>query len=159
MTYCCVNWICEFISISQIIRRAPTQYYRSFLYTETDDNDLTYFILHHLGVIRKAVEELYAYIDRKTEEIRSLESNIQAIGYLNHRQRALISRALRHPNETYTIRSHRASHNVVYQTARNDLQDLANSGLLNTHKVGRMWVFSPATDIEQTLRNMKHLAK
>ena len=152
-------WICEFISISQIIRRAPTQYYRSFLYTETDDNDLTYFILHHLGIIRKAVEELYAYIDRKTEETRLLVSKIQAIDYLNHRQRALISRALRHPNETFTIESHRVSHNVVHQTARTDLQSLAESGLLDARKHGRTWVFKPAAELEKKLRKLKDPAK
>lgn len=32
----------EFISISNILRKAPVKYGRSFLYTETDDNDLTY---------------------------------------------------------------------------------------------------------------------
>ena len=42
-------WLFEFISISQIIRKAPIKYGRAFLYTETDDNDLTYFILYHLA--------------------------------------------------------------------------------------------------------------
>jgi Fic family protein len=41
-------WLCEYLAISQIIRKAPTRYYRAFLYTETDENDLTYFILYHL---------------------------------------------------------------------------------------------------------------
>lgn len=38
-------WLFEFISISHILRKAPIKYARSFLYTETDDNDLTYFIV------------------------------------------------------------------------------------------------------------------
>jgi Fic family protein len=33
-------WVCEFISISHVIRRAPVKYANAFLYTETDDNDL-----------------------------------------------------------------------------------------------------------------------
>ena len=37
-------WLFEFVSISQIILKAPVKYGRAFLYTETDDNDLTYFI-------------------------------------------------------------------------------------------------------------------
>jgi Fic family protein len=36
-------WLCEYLSISRILRRAPGKYGRSFLYTEADDNDLTYF--------------------------------------------------------------------------------------------------------------------
>ena len=45
-------WLFEFISNSHILRQAPAQYRRSFLYTETDDNDLTYFIVAQSKVIR-----------------------------------------------------------------------------------------------------------
>ena len=40
----------EFASISSVLTNAPGQYARSFLHTETDDNDLTYFIEHQLDV-------------------------------------------------------------------------------------------------------------
>src|SRR5258708_3942640 len=39
-------WLAEYLTISTILRKAPLQYSRSFLYTESDDNDLTYFLLH-----------------------------------------------------------------------------------------------------------------
>ena len=51
-------WLCEFISISHLILKAPAKYERAFLYTETDDNDLTYFVIYHLELIRRAVDEL-----------------------------------------------------------------------------------------------------
>lgn len=38
-------WLFEFISISSVINRARGKYELSFLYAETDDNDLTYFLL------------------------------------------------------------------------------------------------------------------
>lgn len=60
-------WLTEYISISEIMHRAPVQYYRAFLYTETDENDLTYFILYHLQTVDRAIQELHAYIHRKTE--------------------------------------------------------------------------------------------
>ena len=69
-------WLFEFISISAIIRKAPVKYGRSFLYTETDENDLTYFIVTQAKVIQKAIEELHAYIDRKILEMQELESQI-----------------------------------------------------------------------------------
>ena len=52
-------WLFEFVSISQIIVKAPAKYARAFLYTETDDNDLTYFVIYHLEVIRQAIKALY----------------------------------------------------------------------------------------------------
>ena len=45
-------WPYEFVSISEILRKAPVRYGRAFLYTETDDNDLTYFVLYHLDVLQ-----------------------------------------------------------------------------------------------------------
>ena len=50
---------------------------------------------------------------------------MKALDLFNHRQIALVRHALKHPGHRYTIASHRRSHNVVYQTARSDLLDLA----------------------------------
>ncbi len=147
-------WLFEFISISQIIRKAPAKYGRAFLYTETDDNDLTYFIIYHLDVIRRAIKELHEYIKRKTEKLQTIERELRGIVVLNHRQRALISHALRHPHQLYTIKSHQTSHNVVYQTSRLDLFDLELRGLLKCHKVGRMWHFTPVDELEERLAKL-----
>jgi Fic family protein len=144
-------WLFEFISISQIIRKAPIKYGRAFLYTETDDNDLTYFILYHLDVIRRAIKELHEYIKRKTEKLQALERELRGIVVLNHRERSLINHALRHPHQRYTFKSHQTSHNVVYQTARNDLLDLERRGLLISQKIGKTWYFTPVGELEEKL--------
>lgn len=147
-------WLFEFISISQIILNHPAKYGRAFLYTETDDNDLTYFILYHLEVIQRAIKELHEYIERKTEKLQAIEGELRGIAILNHRQRELISHALRHPYQRYTIRSHQMSHNVVYQTSRLDLLDLEERGLLKSQKIGKTWYFMPANDLEERLATL-----
>ena len=119
---------------------------------ETDDNDLTYFILYHLDVIRRAVDQLNEYVKRKTNELQMLERKMRALALLNHRQQALISHAVRNPHQAYTIDSHSLSHKVVYQTARSDLLDLAKRGVLQAKKVGKQWRFTPSPDIEERLR-------
>ncbi len=45
-------WLFEFISISDTLRKAPATYARAFLYTESDENDLTYFLVHQAVVAR-----------------------------------------------------------------------------------------------------------
>ncbi len=135
-------WLFEFISISHILRKAPVAYARSFLYTETDDNDLTYFVVAQAKVINSAIDALHAYIDRKATELRELETQLRALEQFNHRQVALIRHALRHPHQVYTIASHRSSHGVAYQTARTDLLDLAERGVLHQAKQGKKMVFS-----------------
>jgi Fic family protein len=145
-------WLTEYISISEVIYRAPVKYYRAFLYTETDDNDLTYFILYHLQIVKQAVQELHAYINRKTDQVRQLEKQLRLTDNLNHRQRALLSHALRHPDARYTFESHQRSHGVVYETARTDLLTLRDISLLSAQKIGRTWHFSPVSDLERRLQ-------
>ena len=140
-------WLTEFLSISRILRKAPSQYARSFLLTETDENDLTYFLLYHLRVVLRAVDDLLAYVERKEREVRDAERLVRSAGRLNHRQLALVSHALRNPDASYTVQSHRRSHGVVYETARSDLLDLAALGLLVQSKIGKAFRFTPAPDL------------
>ena len=148
-------WLFEFISISSILRKAPAAYARSFLYTETDDNDLTYFLIEQIRVIHRAIRELHTYIERKTEEVREIESHMRALDLLNHRQVELIRHALKHPGQRYTIASHQKSHNVAYQTARTDLLRLAECGLLEKWKKGKQMVFTAPEDASDRLRSIE----
>lgn len=147
-------WLCEFISISEIILKGPSKYARAFLYTETDGNDLTYFLLYHLDILKRAFDRLFEYIERKTRERKAVESKLHGLRVLNHRQQALIGHALRHPEYDYTIESHRVSHNVVYETARTDLLDLADRGLVEKRKVAREWHFTPVAELERKLSDL-----
>ena len=147
-------WLFEFISISRIILKGPVQYGRAFLYTETDDNDLTYFLIYHAEVIRRAVIDLHEYLDRRTRKLREVEAELRGMVVLNHRQRDLVSHALRHPGEVYRIDAHQVSHGTVYETARSDLMDLVNRGLFDKVKSGRTWNFLAKPDLEAKLRQV-----
>ncbi len=144
-------WITDYLSISRILREGPVRYSRAFSYTETDDNDVTYFILFHLDVIKRAIGELHQYLERKVAEVRELERIIRASDQFNRRQLDLLGNALRHPDRQYTFVSHARSHNVSMQSARNDLMDLASQGLLTRRRVGRKLTFEPVNDLAQRL--------
>jgi Fic family protein len=152
-------WLFEFISISNILRKAPVKYARSFLYTETDDNDLTYFIIAQTKVIRRAIDDLHGYIDRKTAEVREMESHIRALELFNHRQVELIRHALKHAFQQYTFAGHQKSQNVVYQTARKDLLDLHQRGVFDWKKRGRQMVFVAPGDLAERLRKLEKQAR
>ena len=147
-------WLVEFISISTVIRKAPSKYGRSFLLTETDDNDLTYFIISQITVIENAIKELHEYIERKTLENKRVEDEIKALHLFNHRQTEIIRHALKHPGQRYTFESHRKSHNTAYQTARTDLLELHRNGLLEKKKRGREWGFLVPNDLSERLKNL-----
>ena len=148
-------WMCEFISISGLLKQAPARYARAFLHTETDGNDLTYFIVHQVDVLLRALDELDAYVARKIEEVRHVERLLRRSTDLNHRQLALLSHAIRHPDGEYTMRSHMTSHRVAYATARADLNRLAELGLLERRLIGRKTnVFSVPVDLEDRARSL-----
>ncbi len=145
-------WLFEFVSISEVIVKGPSKYAMAFLHTETDENDLTYFVMYHLDIIRRSIESLHAYIERKTKEISAIDAKGRGVRGLNHRQLARLAHATRHPGYRYTIEGHRVSHGVVYQTARADLLSLAKPGLLESFKIGKTWYFEPAGDLAERLR-------
>ncbi len=147
-------WLFEFISISAILRKAPVKYGRSFLYTETDDNDLTYFIVAQTKVMQRAIKELHDYIDRKSAELEQLESQLKALDFFNHRQVDVIRHALKHPFGHYTIESHRNSHNIVYETARTDLLDLSRRQMLEKKTIGKKLMFFPARNLVEKLHKL-----
>jgi Fic family protein len=148
-------WFFEFISISDILRRAPAKYSRAFLYSETDDNDATYFLIHQAEVIRKAIISLHEYIDRKTKELQDTERLLRGWEHLNHRQVALITHALRHPGTLYSVEGHQTSHNTVYETARRDLLGLQQFELIVRAKKGRgrTQLFAAAPDLRERIQN------
>jgi len=148
-------WLFEYISISEIILKAPAKYGRAFLLTETDGNDLTYFLLYHLDVICQAIDGLQAWIARKTDDVRTVDAVLRDAGSVfNHRQRAVLARALRHPTEPLTIGEHKSQQQVVYETARTDLLQLVDHRLLVQSKEGRKLVFLPARGLEKLLKRL-----
>lgn len=152
-------WTIAFISISRILRNAPAQYTRSYLYTESDENDVTYFILHQLEVILKAIQDLFTYLQRKSDEMQDLERllnrSTKLQETLNYRQMTALSRAVKSEDSIFTVVSHRGAHKVTYDTARTDLLKMVAIGLLTKSKVGRAFAFKPAKNLGKRLKVFK----
>ena len=134
-------WLFEFVSISRILKESPSKYGKSYLYTETDDNDMTYYIIYQLEVIMRAVSDLWVYLERKVKEAHDFEKQLKEDSHFNHRQLALLNHATHHPGAEYSIKSHQESNNVAYATARADLLDLNNKGLLIMQRRGKKQIF------------------
>lgn len=150
-------WLLEFVSISKIIKQAPAKYGLAYLHTETDDNDLTYFLIHQIEVIKKGIASLHEYLKRKSLELEETEvllDNSKAKGMLNHRQLSLLKHALKNPNAMYRIQEHKASHAISYQTARMDLLNMSDKlNLLRKRKQGNGFVFVSPSDLKSRLIN------
>lgn len=151
-------WLMEYISISAVLLKAPAQYRDSFLYSETKDSDLTYFLIHQLNTLDEAFHDLSAYVDSvlgKNQEVDGLADDIPG---LNERQRALLSNALRNPDRLYTFRGHANRHDISLNTARNDLLYLAEKDLIKPKQLGKQRAFIASTDLDRTLKELKRIS-
>ncbi len=142
-------WLAEFLSVSAVLKRGPARYAESFLYTETDENDVTYFMLAQLRAIELAIDELKRHLGKKARELRASEALLGPGSTFNHRQRSILGHALRHPDAVLDIQSEKARHGVAYATARADLMGLADQGLLSMSRQGRKYVFEVPADLSR----------
>lgn len=142
-------WLFEFLSISRVILGKRGQYDNAYLYSEADECDMGYFVTFHLHAIEAALVGLWEYLQRKAKEDAALAATLGRDRSLNHRQRALLGRALEDPDTVFTVESHKVSHGVAYATARDDLLDLAERGFLWKGRQGRKWVFVAAEDLRE----------
>ena len=135
-------WLSEYVTISRILKNAPAKYARSFLLSEDDDGDLTHFVHEQLDVFIRALDELEDYLGRKSREIRDLQAAVDS-SYrdLNHRQLAILDRAIRDDTAEFTVTSHSSSHRASAETARLDLLDLEARGLLEKSRRGKRFVW------------------
>lgn len=147
-------WLCEYLSISHFLRKAPVEYARSYLYTETDANDTTYFVLSQLATLKKAIEALHDYVRLKMRVIQRAQAILRQSHAFNHRQLVLLGHGLQNPDMVYSATAHANSHQVTRVTARGDLKDLAKAGLLNPIRAGRGFVYMVPADLEDRLERL-----
>lgn len=144
--------LAEYLPISRLLRAAPAQYTRAFMETETDGGDTTYFLLHQLKVIEKAIEDLDLYLRRKRGELREVRQMLDDVEGLNGRQIVLLTHALKHPDHAYTFGGHALSHRITHETARADIGGLVEHGFLIRRQRGRSYEFRPAPDLPRRLK-------
>jgi Fic family protein len=68
----CEYKLFRYVSISKLLKEKPKEYGLSFMYTERDQNDLTYFIYFQLEIILSAFQELESYLNDKVTEFQKI---------------------------------------------------------------------------------------
>ncbi|NLL94230.1 MAG: Fic family protein [Thermoplasmatales archaeon] len=130
-------WIMEYAAVSKAIKARRKKYTYSYIYSENDENDLTYFIKYNLESVQKALVDLNAYIKRKLREQKSSYRFIEAHPDLNHRQ-ATILRDYVKGGVPFSIPELKNRYKIAYQTARLDVRRLQELGLVRAvYKKGK----------------------
>jgi len=148
-------WLTEYLSISRIIYTHKNAYEKAFLYTENDNNDLSYFIQYHLIVMRKAYEELKKYLQRKIDEQQNLLS-FATITDINERQRYVLRSFSESKRTLFTPKELATQFEISVKTARTDLQLLVEMGYLSTlHLNKRAIGYTKSDQFNTLLKNGK----
>jgi Fic family protein len=135
-------WLFEYMAISRVIKERKGRYGLAYLYTETDDNDLTYFINYNLDCMKKALEDTRDYMARKRAEQRDAFRLVEVHPELNLRQAEILRDATECEGRGLTIAEVMSRYGVVHQTARTDLNRLVEMGLLDRRTNGNKMYYS-----------------
>ncbi|HEX6849596.1 MAG TPA: Fic family protein [Chitinophagaceae bacterium] len=129
-------WLIEYLSISRLILKSKASYAMAFLYTETDDNDLTYFISYNLRTMKLAFEELREYIKRKNEQKKQL-TDFLGIDGITYRQALILEWYREEADLLLTVNEAEKRLGVSYMTARTDLNELTTKGYLQARDMNK----------------------
>jgi len=134
-------WLFELMTISKAIKQSRVNYDKSYLYVETDNNDLTYFINYNLKACEKALGNIQNYIKRKHKEQIEAMKFAQENPELNFRQAEILKDLIKHSDRSFSINEIMTKFAVVYQTARSDLLLLNELGYISKRKIGKKFIF------------------
>ena len=127
-------WLMQYLSISRIIYKSKPAYEKSFLYTENDELDLTYFIQYNLKAMNDAFKELKMYLQRKINDAESMHI-LYNIKDVNERQAKILKILKDLPMSIFTATEISTRFGVDIKTARKDLQCLVDLGFMETRKM------------------------
>ena len=131
----------KYFSISSIINADRSKYYKSIKDVEDYSSDLTYFLIYMADSILKAIDEIKTKISKHYKKDYFLAKIAEKNVVLNERQSKFIKKFLLWKDKEITIDKYMDLYEVVYQTARTDLLDLAKKQMMIKSKKGRKFVF------------------
>jgi len=148
-------WLTEYLSISRIIKDTKNQYEKSYLYSEIDGNDLSYFITYHIKTMEKAFDALKLYINRKQKEVFQA-AKFMKIAFVNERMAQILKIVNDDSDRVLNIKEIEKRFIISNFTARSDLKTLVNLGFLEVIQVNKKkQVFIKSKNFEQILKKQK----
>ncbi len=148
----------EYISISKLLKEAPVKYSKSYLYTENDDSDLNYFIYYQVDIILRAIDDLRAFLERKSKEFEELTDILKdsSLGVkLNFVQKDIIKKAIKGPGRVFTANEVLVDYDISANTARKYLNELVQYKILRNYKDGRTISYISPENLHGILKKAK----
>lgn len=134
----------RYIAISTLLKSAPIKYGKSYLYTETDDMDLTFFVEYQCSIILRAISKFKQAYNKSLNDIASFNNWIWHSGLykkLSEKQKIIFQVAKSGNAKYFTAANVKENLGCSYNTAASALNGLVELGVFDKRKKGREWVF------------------
>ncbi|PWQ96935.1 Fic family protein [Leucothrix arctica] len=150
-------WLFEYVSISKLIQEKRSDYDKAYVYTETDDFDLTYFLYNQVDVVIKAVDSLHDHIESKKRDYYEFMEWIESSPVskiLKPRQLEILKDAVKHPGKIFTAKQVSLDFDINGNTARSHLNKLVDEDLLiaTKSKKGKGVLYLAPADLRERLK-------
>ena len=130
-------WAFVYLPISKVIKKSPKQYIMAYVYSEQDDNDMTYFLDYNIRKIKIAVRDFSEYLEKQSGKNSQMKRRCDVKYKLNIRQVQLLQYLHGDSDERTTLMAHMNVNQIAKMTASKDLKDLVEKGFLSLSKQGR----------------------
>ncbi|MCA1175010.1 MULTISPECIES: Fic family protein [unclassified Pantoea] len=131
----------RYISISKLLKAAAVKYGMSYLYSETDELDLTYFVQFQCEIVMRAVNAFTDQITTLRQERSRLVHWVEENMTLAKGELDIMAIALHAPGSLLSAAGVKSRLGVADNTARSRLKNLADQGLLRPIKEGKGTVY------------------
>ncbi|MFL0797307.1 MAG: Fic family protein [Cellvibrionaceae bacterium] len=135
----------RYIAISTLLKKAATKYGKSYLYTETDDMDLTYFIDYQCSIIIKAIDDFVNGYRKAHEDQKAFNAFLWESGLfkkMNDKQTAIVHVAQNRLHKDFTAANVKENLDCAYNTANAALKGLVDLGIFEREKQGKEWIYN-----------------
>ncbi|MFT4270523.1 MAG: Fic family protein [Pantoea sp.] len=139
----------RYISISKLLKAAAVKYGISYLYTETDEMDLTYFIQFQCEVVVRAVNAFTEQLTTLHQERAQMTQWVEANLTLSRGELDIMAMALHAPGSLLSATGVKARLGIADNTARSRLKSLAERGILRPLKEGKGTVYQAPVSLRK----------
>lgn len=130
-------WTFAYLPISKVIKTSAKGYKMAYIYTEQDDNDLTYFLDYNVRKIKLAMLDFEKYLQKQVNKNSNMNQKSSLEFGFNTRQIQLLQYFNDDLNQKTTTTAYTNLNQITKATAIKDLKDLLNKGFLGGKKQGK----------------------
>lgn len=129
-----------YFPISIEIKKSVKKYAMSYVYSEQDDSDLTYFLDFNIEIIKRSEQNFKEYIKKlkkKKDDNIERDKRLEIVFGLNNRQIDILEYLNKSKGNTITMKVYVDNKKISRATGNKDLKQISNLNLVDKKRAGK----------------------